>query len=87
MYQLSCAQSEYKCLKSARRFLRAQVLKICAAPLLRSGAPGTHDGAITQYKSMLAYMEIEDAGIVAAAGEENGSEEKLAQARELGKAL
>lgn len=58
-----------------------------AVMLLSSMSPNVYDGAIGQYKSMTAFMGIEDAGIVTAYGDENGSEEKLAEIRELAKAL
>ena len=58
-----------------------------AALLLSSGSPNVYDGAIGQYKSMLAYMGIEDAGIVTAAGEENGTDEKVAEIRAIAEAL
>lgn len=58
-----------------------------AALILSSGSPNVYDGSIGQYKGMVAYMGMEDAGIVTAAGEENGTPEKLAAARELGKTL
>ena len=54
-----------------------------AALLLSSGSKGVYDGAIGQYKSMIGYMGLEDAGIVTAAGDENGTPEKLAEARDL----
>lgn len=53
-----------------------------AALLLSSGSPNTGSGAVATYKNMLAYMGIEDAGIITAAGEENGSEAKLAEIRD-----
>ena len=58
-----------------------------AAMLISSGSPGTGEGAIASYKNMLAFMGIEDAGVCALAGEENKSEEKLAQIREWAKSL
>ena len=58
-----------------------------AALLLSSMSPGVYDGAIGQYKSMTAFLGLEDAGIVTAHGDENGSEEKLAEIRDLAKAL
>lgn len=58
-----------------------------AALLLSSGSAGVYDGAIGQYKSMIGYMGLQDAGIVTAAGAENGTPEKLAAARQLAKAL
>ena len=58
-----------------------------AALLLSSGSAGVYDGAIGQYKSMIGYMGLQDAGIVTAAGAENGTPEKLAAARQLAKTL
>lgn len=58
-----------------------------AALLLSSASPGTHDGAIATYKGILAFTGIEDAGICIAAGEENGSEAKLAEICEFAKSL
>lgn len=58
-----------------------------AALILSSGSKGVYDGAIAQYKAMIGYMGIEDAGIVTAAGEENGTDAKLAEVRELVKNL
>ncbi len=58
-----------------------------AALLLSSGSPNPYDGAIATYKGIRAYTGIEDAGIITAAGEENGSEAKLAEIRAFGKAL
>lgn len=58
-----------------------------AALLLSSGSEGTQEGAIATYKGIVAYTQIEDAGIITAAGEENGSEAKLSQIREFAKGL
>ena len=58
-----------------------------AVLLLSSGSPNVYDGPIGQYKSMIGYMGLEDAGIITAAGAENGTEEKLAEVRELAKSL
>ena len=58
-----------------------------AALLLSSMSPGTHDGAIAEYKGITAFLGLEDKGIVIAAGEENKSEAKLSECRELGKSL
>ena len=58
-----------------------------AALILSSGSAGTHDGAIGQYKAMIGYMGLEDAGIVTAAGAENGTPEKLEEVRELASKL
>ncbi len=58
-----------------------------SALLLSSGAPDPYAGAIATYRDMLAYTGIEDAGIITAAGDENGTEEKLAEVRAFAKAL
>lgn len=58
-----------------------------SALLLSSSSPNPYDGAIATYKAMLAFTGIEDAGIITAAGEENGSEAKMAEIRAFAKAL
>ncbi|MBO5589527.1 MAG: flavodoxin family protein [Selenomonas sp.] len=58
-----------------------------AALLLSSGSPGTHDGSIAQFKAYMAYANIEVAGIITAAGEENKSEAKLNEIRDFAKGL
>lgn len=58
-----------------------------AALLLSSASPNPYDGAVATYKGTLAFTGIEDAGIITAAGEENGSEEKLAEIKAFAKAL
>ncbi len=58
-----------------------------SALLLSSGSPAPYAGAIAAYKDMLAFTGVEDAGIITAAGEENGSDAKLAEIREFAKAL
>ena len=58
-----------------------------AALLLSSGSPNTGEGAIVTYKNMLAFMGIEDAGVCCLAGEENKSEEKLAEIKAFAKSL
>lgn len=58
-----------------------------AALLLSAGSPNPFAGAIASYKDMLAYMGLEDAGIITAGGEENGSEAKLTEIRDFAKAL
>ncbi len=58
-----------------------------SALLLSSASPNPYDGAIATYKAMLAFTGIEDAGIITAAGDENTSEEKLAEIRAFAKAL
>lgn len=46
-----------------------------AALLLSSMSPGVYDGAIGEYKGILGFMGIEDAGIITAKDPENGTEE------------
>ena len=58
-----------------------------AALLLSSMSPNVYDGAIGQYKSMTGFLGLEDMGIITANGDENGSEAKLAEIRELAKSL
>lgn len=58
-----------------------------AALLLSSGSPGTHDGAITTYTTMIGYLGLKNAGIITCAGEENGSDAKLEEIRAFAKAL
>jgi len=58
-----------------------------AALLLSSGSPDTGKSAVEMYKNMIGYMGIEDAGVCCLAGEENGSEEKLAAIHAFAKGL
>ena len=58
-----------------------------AALLLSSASPNPFEGAIATYKSMIGYMGLEDAGIITAAGDENGSEAKLSEIRDFARAL
>ena len=58
-----------------------------AALLLSSGSPNPFSGAIATYRDMTAYTGLEDMGILTAAGEENGSEAKLAEIRAFAKKL
>ena len=58
-----------------------------SALLLSSASPNPYDGAIATYKAMLAFTGIKDAGIITAAGEENGSEKKMAEIRAFAKGL
>ena len=58
-----------------------------AALLLSSASPNPFEGAIATYKTMIGYMGLEDAGIITAAGEENGSEAKLKEICDFAKAL
>ncbi len=58
-----------------------------SALLLSSASPAPYEGAIATYKAMLGFTGVEDAGIITAAGDENGSEAKLAEIRAFAKAL
>ena len=58
-----------------------------AALLLSSGSPDTGKSAVEMYKNMIGFMGIEDAGVCCLAGDENGSEEKLAAIRAFAKGL
>ena len=58
-----------------------------AALLLSSASPNPYEGAIATYKTMVGFMGLEDAGIITAAGEQNGSEAKLEEIRAFAKAL
>lgn len=58
-----------------------------AALLLSSASPNPFEGAIATYKTMLGFMGLEDAGIITAAGDENGSEAKLEEIRAFARAL
>ena len=57
-----------------------------AALLLSAGSCG-FESAIAQFKGYMEYAEIENVGIITAAGNENKSEEKLAEIREFAKNL
>lgn len=65
---------------------KPQKAKKCVL-MLSSGSPGTHDGSIAQFKSYMAYANIEVAGIITAAGEENKSEAKMNEIRDFAKGL
>ena len=58
-----------------------------AALLLSSASPNPFEGAIATYRTMIGYMGLEDAGIITAAGDENGSEAKLAEVKEFAESL
>ena len=57
------------------------------AMLLSSHSPNVYDGAVHQYKGIVAYCGLEDAGIITAYGDENKSEAKLAEVKAFAKAL
>ncbi len=58
-----------------------------AALILSSASPNTGSGAIASYRNMIGYMGMQDMGVIAAAGEENGSEAKLAEIYNFAKSL
>lgn len=58
-----------------------------SALLLSSAAPGPYTGAIGAYQAAVAFMGIEDVGVICAAGEENGSDAKMEEIRAFAKAL
>lgn len=58
-----------------------------AVLLLSSGSPDVYDGAVSQFKGYMAYAQIENAGIVTAAGDEYKSEEKKAEIKALAVSL
>lgn len=53
------------------------------ALLLSSHSPKVYDGAVSQYKSMTGFFNVEDLGVITAFGEENKSEAKLQEVRKL----
>ena len=63
------------------------VKAVKSALLLSSASPNPYEGAIAAYKSMLAFTGVQDAGIITAAGDENGSAAKLAEIRAFAIAL
>ena len=60
---------------------------VFASPIYYFDMTAQLSAAIQTYKNMLAFMGIEDKGVITAAGDENGSEAKLAEIREFAKAL
>ncbi len=58
-----------------------------AALILSSGSPNTGAGAVTAYQNMVGYMGIENMGVLTAAGDENGSEQKLTEIYNFAKSL
>lgn len=57
------------------------------ALLLSSASPNPFDSAIAAYKATAALSGMENLGIITAAGDENGSEVKMAEIRNFAKAL
>ncbi len=51
--------------------------------LLSSASPGVYDASIAQFKAYAGYTGIEAAGVITAHGNENRSEAKLKEVREL----
>ncbi len=51
--------------------------------LLSSASPGVYDASIAQFKAYVGYTGIEAAGVITAHGNENRSEAKLKEVREL----
>ncbi len=78
--QMSAAMQRVYCIGKPTRATKA-------ALLLSSGSNNVYEGAIATYKALLSYMGIENTGIITAAGQENGSETKLAEIRAFAKAL
>lgn len=58
-----------------------------AALLLSSASPNPYEGSIATYKTAVGYMGMEDLGVITAAGDENGSDAKLAEIRAFAKSL
>ena len=57
------------------------------ALLLSSASPNPFDSAIAAYKATAALSGMENLGIITAAGDENGSEVKMAEIRNFAKTL
>ena len=58
-----------------------------AALLLSAASPNPFSGAIATYKDMVAFTGMENAGIITASGDENGSAAKMAEIKAFAKAL
>ena len=58
-----------------------------AALLLSSGSPGVYDAAVAQFKAYMNYADINITEIITACGDENKSEDKLAEVKEFAKSL
>lgn len=58
-----------------------------AALLLGSASPNPYEGSVVTFGTAVAYMGMENLGVITAAGEENGSEAKLAEIRAFAKTL
>ena len=57
------------------------------AMFLSSGSPNVYDAPISEYKSMLKYFGATNMGILTAYGDQNKSDEKLAEFRTFGQSL
>lgn len=58
------------------------------AMILSSGDPDMYDGALFSFRGdFVGYLGLEDMGVITSHGDENGSAEKLAEARALGAGL
>ena len=57
------------------------------AMFLSSGSPGVYDAPISEYKSILRFFGATNMGIITANGDENKSEAKLKELRDLGLSL
>ena len=55
--------------------------------LLSSASPGVYDASIAQFKAYMNYAGIECAGIITAHGDENRSEAKLKEVKDLAGSL
>ena len=57
------------------------------ALLLSSHSPGVYDAAIAQFKGFTAYVNMENAGVITAHGDENKSDSKMNEIRDFAKKL
>ena len=57
------------------------------ALLLSSHSPGVYDAAIAQFKGFTSYVNMENAGVITAHGDENKSDNKMNEIREFAKKL
>ncbi len=71
-----------------RMYIWEVLPKIKKAALFLSALESGFEAAIQTYKdAIITYMDVEDIGIITAAGSENKSKKKLAEARKLGRQL
>jgi len=78
--QLSAAMQRVYCIGKPAKAKKA-------ALLLSSGSPNTGAGAVVSYENMIGYLGMENMGVITAAGDENGSEAKLAEVYNFAKGL